>query len=334
MPGAAPSFAFLTAAERASLGTSLALIEEREAESVCASSLPAGVAREPPARSALVAPIPELDGAAVAADPALVGALIASGQPVIVRGLANALSWPACAKWASAEVFCAHYARVPFKLTELRLPAAMGRQKPLPLRLPLGVYAQYADATRADFPWYCFGDDFCDERAAFLADFSVPPACALDLYELNDSLRAAFPVYRYMCIGGARTGSNLHVDPDFTAAWNALLAGTKRWALFPPTAPREQLGVPQSGVPPLGWWLEHYERLASAPELGMLECEQRPGDVIFVPAGWWHCVLNCVGAGLTIAVTQNSLPPQALGGVWPQLVEGNPWLAAAIAREP
>lgn len=335
--GIAGDFAFLGAAERLALGGALAQIEALEAEGAQQKlRLRASAARPPP--RAAVPPVAELEGAAVAADPGLVGQYVREGRPVLVRGLAAALGWPACDKWASAERFCGHYGGVPFKLTELRMPAGMGRQRGLPLRLPLGAYARYADGAAADFPWYCFGDDFQGPRAAFLADYGVPPPWADDLYALSAELRAAFPAYRYMVIGGVRTGSNLHVDPDFTAAWNALLSGAKRWALFPPGADGAALGAAGSSTPPLCWWLDHYPRLAAAqaadPALGMLECEQRPGDIIFVPPGWWHCVLNTVDSGLAIAVTHNSLPPAALGAeLWARVASENPWLAAALARE-
>jgi histone arginine demethylase JMJD6 len=39
-------------------------------------------------------------------------------------------------------------------------------------------------------------------------------------------------------LGPRRSGSPPHVDPTFTAAWNWLLHGRKRWALFPPGTPR------------------------------------------------------------------------------------------------
>ena len=35
-------------------------------------------------------------------------------------------------------------------------------------------------------------------------------------------------------VGPARSGASWHVDPSATSAWNTLLAGSKRWALYPP----------------------------------------------------------------------------------------------------
>jgi hypothetical protein len=172
-----------------------------------------------------------------------------------------------------------------------------------------------------------------DERSAFLEDFSVPAPFVGDLYELTSETRASFPSFRYMVIGGARTGSNMHVDPDHTSAWNALLSGVKRWTLFPPEADAATIRVPAKGTPPLYWWSDAYPQLAEAEgSSGMIETIQYPGDVIYVPAGWWHNVLNSDQSGLTIAVTQNLISPESLPGLWPTIARCNPGLARAFAR--
>ena len=39
--------------------------------------------------------------------------------------------------------------------------------------------------------------------------------------------------YQWAILSQANTGTGLHLDPDYTVAWNSLLTGVKYWALLP-----------------------------------------------------------------------------------------------------
>lgn len=104
--------------------------------------------------------------------------------------------------------------------------------------------------------------------------------------------------------------------------------GRKRWALYPPGSIPP--GVEFSSLPhpscqhidfncttSLSWFLE------VLPALGEddlpLEFVQEAGDIVFIPAGWWHSVLNL---DTTIAITQNFVSRSNLEDVVGCLAQG------------
>lgn len=100
-------------------------------------------------------------------------------------------------------------------------------------------------------------------------------------------------VNKQFYLGGPRTGAPFHYHYD---AVNVLAFGEKRWFLQPPARAEYSIEAP-------ALW---YQRrgLADNPESqeggGVLECTQRDGDVMFVPASWGHATLN-VEASIGVA---------------------------------
>ncbi|KAI8844823.1 hypothetical protein BC829DRAFT_283372 [Chytridium lagenaria] len=152
----------------------------------------------------------------------------------------------------------------------------------------------------------------------FLMEVMVrrPPSC-WTIIRFRVSLRKTFSLFSATTVARPSAGSSLvpprsgatwHIDPFFTSAWNALVSGRKRWCLYPPTM------VPPGIIPDRGsrsgfdapsalhWFTEVYPMIPV--EYRPLEIIQEPGDVIFVPAGWWHAVLNL--DEVNVAVTQIS----------------------------
>jgi len=240
------------------------------------------------------------------------------GHPVMLRGVTE--NWPARERWKS-ENFIKNYGNVTVKVMEKRAEHGMGR--PFLVRIPLALYEEYADTNTADDPFYAFEPDLTEARAVFLSDYKVPSFFTDDLYNLNEKTREFYPNYRHLIIGAERTGTNLHVDPKCTGAWNTLLEGHKKWAIFPPGTEEKYLKTlgtsDYAKMPATYWWQDIVPQLSSAE--GMIECVQGPGETIFVPAGWWHTVLNL---DFTIAITENLLMPVTLPLVWCDLQAGWP----------
>ncbi|MCX4413597.1 transcription factor jumonji [Streptomyces sp. NPDC053741] len=109
------------------------------------------------------------------------------------------------------------------------------------------------------------------------------------------------PDWAWLMIGGAGTGSPLHVDTMASSAWNLLGSGRKRWTFHPPGRAEElRLLPPGCGGPPGGDGTD------------VVTLVQEPGDVVVTPSGWAHEVHNLTG---TVSVTANFVNRSNVGFV-------------------
>ena len=96
------------------------------------------------------------------------------------------------------------------------------------------------------------------------------------------------------------------------SAWNAVLAGSKYWIMFPsdpsdPTPPGVYVSEDQSEVTSplsIAEWLIGFHAEARRTR-GCREGICNEGEVLHVPSGWWHLVVNL---SPSIAITQNFVP--------------------------
>ncbi|CAK9218145.1 unnamed protein product [Sphagnum troendelagicum] len=216
-------------------------------------------------------------------------------KPVLVTDLTK--EWPAQKTW-NLKQMVDKYGDVAFKVSQ-----SHGKK----VKMKLKDYASYLQSQNDEEPLYIFDSKFGEVAPTMLQDYSVPSIFSEDLLALLD--KQIRPPFRWLVAGPARSGASWHVDPALTSAWNALLSGRKRWALYPPGrvppavivhVDEDDGSVNFDGPTSLQWWLDVYPTLRQ--EEKPLECTQLPGETIFVPSGWWHCVLNI---DPSIAVTQN-----------------------------
>jgi len=146
-------------------------------------------------------------------------------------------------------------------------------------------------------PLYLF--HFLEPGHPFLELYDVPEIFQEDVFDMLPIDQR--PAWRWFVLGLENSGSSMHIDPNATQAWNALLKGEKRWVLIP-NLNREMIEKTAKQTAEEFFQTTYHELREQGVE--MYETMQMPGETIFVPAGWHHVVLNC---SETIAVTQNRL---------------------------
>jgi Cupin-like domain/F-box domain len=203
--------------------------------------------------------------------------------------------WPIFSKWCQ-EALLDRYGHVEFRAEVVDWP--------------LRTYIEYMNHTIDESPLYLFDKDFVPKMNLSVSEKDGaywPPECfGEDLFALLGEQR---PDSRWLIIGPERSGSTFHKDPNATSAWNAVIRGSKYWIMFPGSTlpPGVFVSQDQSEVTsPLSiaeWLLTFHEEARHMD--GCLEGICREGEVLHVPSGWWHLVVNLESA---IAITQNFIP--------------------------
>ncbi|OLL27110.1 F-box protein [Neolecta irregularis DAH-3] len=171
----------------------------------------------------------------------------------------------------------------------------------------LRTYIDYLRNNQDESPLYLFDKGFVEKEGGTLGDDYQSPyeVFGRDYFEI---LGADRPDYRWLIIGPARSGSTFHKDPNGTSAWNAVITGAKFWIMFPPnqtppgvfvTPDEAEVTSPSS----IAEWVSGF--LPEARRTGCLEGVCHAGEILHVPSGWWHLVVNL---SESIAITQNFVP--------------------------
>lgn len=149
---------------------------------------------------------------------------------------------------------------------------------------------------------YLSGWRFFEERPDMLNDFAEPITASQDALQRIPA--EIFKPLLWLMIGGDNSGTALHYDVLNTHAWLTVIEGRKRLALHPPVlgdCPYERKRERALQV------------LATRRNCGdwrYFEIEK--GDLLFIPAGWWHEVVNDAP---TIGLTRNFASPDIIEAV-------------------
>ncbi|EPS74354.1 hypothetical protein M569_00396, partial [Genlisea aurea] len=173
-----------------------------------------------------------------------------------------------------------------------------------PVNMKLGEFFRYCDQVKEERPLYLFDPKFVEKVPQLGKDYQVPEYFDEDLFSVLDDER---PDFRWIIIGPAGSGSSFHIDPNSTSAWNAVVRGSKKWVLFPPDVVPPGVHPSPDGADvacpvSINEWFMNFYGATKTWKRRPVECVCRAGEVIFVPNGWWHLVVNLEDS---VAITQN-----------------------------
>ncbi len=209
------------------------------------------------------------------------------GRPVILTGVADA--WPARERWRPERLAREHGRRV---VSGFALRGGEITSHP---RYGLALEdCALADALRPATPGAPAGwrvrSDLAATLPELLGDFEVPVYCRGGL---------ALETFLWVTPAGLRTG--LHWDSPENLF--AQVVGSRRFVLLPPAATEAVYPHPLLSATPqfsrVDYAAPDLARFPRYADLRPLTCTLAPGEVLYLPSGWWHAAES---DELTVAV--------------------------------
>lgn len=213
-------------------------------------------------------------------------------------------------KWPAFEAWTADSLTANFGHIEVQTEA---------VKWPLKTYLKYMRDNHDENPLYLFDSRFTgalrdlDHQCRSGELFTSPDCFGSDYFAVMEEQA---PENTWLIMGPMGSGSTFHKDPNATNAWNAVLTGKKYWIMFPPdggvdvppgvivSADGSEITAPIS----VAEYLISFHSVARASP-GCHEGICHKGEMMHVPAGWFHLVVN-LDEG--VAVTRNFVPRQQL----------------------
>lgn len=218
--------------------------------------------------------------------------------PAVLKGAAN--MWPLCG--VEASQLCEAFPGAPLRTTEGGL-CMTGECFGAYLKANGGPEALDAEPLCVCDPELGGAPIAPEIEAGYAVPNAIAGGCVGgDLMEVGNVLCGdRRPANRWLLAAPPRAGWRWHAGPALTCAWHALASGRQRWALYPPgqgpegaravSAAKDNESKAGTDDPSaLEWFTRVYPSLV--PHERPLECVLEAGDVIWLPAGWWHCALN------------------------------------------
>jgi hypothetical protein len=213
------------------------------------------------------------------------------GKPLVIKGWTE--SWRALSTW-DLDFFKTNYGEDRISL------GATADQGEIGLEVAVKDYVDYIldsagpsalreldRSLKRSEPFYCLSYKPFRAHPELLEDFTFPPFVANWWSYFSESFKQNhFPHDEgWLFLGGKNSVARLHKDSHHTFTWLAQIRGRKTCYLFPPS---DADAIYQGAVDPANPDWDKFPLLRNA---NAHCCVLNPGEMLFLPADWWHHVV-------------------------------------------